>query len=551
MIANGAVVLRVTSEGDGPFTISSSTGPLAMTLTTSGGTAQSSPVTLNPGTYGVIVTPPEGFGITAISCSDGDSTGNVSAKSASIVLASAESVTCTFTAANSRKKTVEVISRFMGQRNDLLLSNGPDPNRQIDRLIEASGGNAGGTTGGGGSAGFSEGSKPLGGGMGPSRLVNTGDASFNSSFAAPGLASAQRGPSSGPRSFDDRLDALGLAPSGPRDEQAGLSPIRVTGSTEGASRFSFSTSLSQMTRFNDDVAARKAKEAESAAESDYGGGPMALGAGKLTGAKTGAKRAFSPLDIWAEGHFLSFADNRNNADSDGHFGVFYVGADYIVKPWLLVGLLAQYDTMHQRSTTQVFDIKGSAWMAGPYATVRLSENIFLQGRLAAGRSTNEVSPFLTYTDTFSTKRWLATTALVGRWQVGNWQIQPSASLAYIEDVSEAYTDSLGVGIPGLKASLGQFKAGPQFSYRHVLAGGTLLEPRFGAELIWNFTASDKVADFGGTLSGPEELRGRIELGLRTQFTNGVGLDLSGSYDGIGSDSFHALGAKATVRVPLN
>ncbi len=543
VVPNGQVILKVvTSEGDGPFAFSSATGSLAMTLTTSGGNAQSSPVTLNPGTYGVTVTPPDGFGITAISCSDGDSTGNASAKSASIVLASAESVTCTFTAANSRKKTVEVITRFMGQRNDLLLSNGPDPNRQIDRLIEASGGNAGG-----GEAGFSGGSKPLGVGMAPSRLGSTGDASFNSSFAAPGVASAQRGPSSGPtggpRSFDDRLDALGVAPSAPRDEQGGLSPIRVTGNTDGASRFSFATSLSQMARVNDDIAARKAKDAALA----DGGEPMALGAGKVPG----SKRAFSPLDIWAEGHFLSFADNRNSADTDGHFGVFYVGADYIVKPWLLVGLLAQYDTMHQRSTTQAFDIKGSGWMAGPYATVRLSENIFLQGRLAAGRSTNEVSPFLTYTDTFSTKRWLATTALVGRWQVGNWQIQPSATLSHIEDVSEAYTDTLGVGIPGLKASLGQFKAGPQVSYRHVLADGTLLEPRFGAELIWNFTASDKVADFGGTLSGPEELRGRIELGLRTQFTNGVGLDLSGSYDGIGSDTFHALGAKATVRVPLN
>jgi outer membrane autotransporter protein len=207
--------------------------------------------------------------------------------------------------------------------------------------------------------------------------------------------------------------------------------------------------------------------------------------------------------------------------------------------------------MQQRSLTQAFDIKGSGWMAGPYATVRLSENIFLQGRLAAGRSTNEVSPFLTYPDTFSTKRWLASSTLVGRWQVGNWQIRPSASISYIEDVSEAYTDSLGVAIPGLKVSLGQFKTGPQFSYRHLLADGTLLEPRFGAEVIWNFAASDNVADFGGTLSGPEEIRGRVELGLKTQFTNGVGLDVSGSYDGIGSSSFSALGAKATVRMPLN
>ena len=47
------------------------------------------------------------------------------------------------------------------------------------------------------------------------------------------------------------------------------------------------------------------------------------------------------------------------------------------------------------------------------------------------------------------------------------------------------------------------------------------------------------------------MRGRVELGLKTQFTNGVGLDVSGSYDGIGSSSFSALGAKAKIRIPLN
>ncbi len=33
--------------------------------------------------------------------------------------------------------------------------------------------------------------------------------------------------------------------------------------------------------------------------------------------------------------------------------------------------------------------------------------------------------------------------------------------------------------------------------------------------------------------------------------SGVGVDFSGSYDGIGSDSFEAVTGKATLRVPLN
>jgi hypothetical protein len=44
----------------------------------------------------------------------------------------------------------------------------------------------------------------------------------------------------------------------------------------------------------------------------------------------------------------------------------------------------------------------------------------------------------------------------------------------------------------------------------------------------------------------EEVRGRIELGVKAQFPNGIGLDLSGSYDGIGSRDFQSVGTRSTT-----
>jgi hypothetical protein len=73
----------------------------------------------------------------------------------------------------------------------------------------------------------------------------------------------------------------------------------------------------------------------------------------------------------------------------------------------------------------------------------------------------------------------------------------------------------------------------------------------GLEAIWNFESSDDVADFGGTLAGPQEVRGRVELGIAAQLTDGLTLDLSGSYDGIGSDNYDALTGRAMLRMPLN
>ncbi len=531
---NGSIILAVAaSEGDGTFSFASPTPALTTSLITSGGSGQTSAVSLNPGTYTVTVGLPAGFGLTSVSCSDGDSAGSTATRSATIVLAPAETVTCTFSSVNSRKRTVEVISHFMSRRADLLLSNGPDPNRQIDRLIEAGGGS------GASGAGFAEGggSGSYGALGGPSRFANSAGGTTGSPFG--GFPAANRFTGNGRRSIEERIGELGLGSSLPDEAPPGLSPVTVTGSNDGPMRMSFATSLAQVMRFNAEVEKRRSA-GELGSEADLA--PDAL---------AGPRAAASPFDIWAEGHYRVFSDDRDRQDADGHFGVVYLGADYVVTPWLLVGALVQYDSMEESSRKDNYRVEGHGWMAGPYATVRLSDEIFWQGRAAWGTSSNKVSPFLTYSDDFDSERWLVSSTLAGRWQIGPWQLRPSATLAYIEDVSEAYTDSLGVPIPGVKVSLGQLKAGPEVSYRFSFADGTQIEPHLGLQAVWNFASSDEVADFGGTLTGPEELRGRIELGLRAAFQSGVAVDFSGSYDGIGSDTFHSTGGRITVRVPLN
>ncbi|MCL4766174.1 MAG: Ig-like domain repeat protein [Hyphomicrobiaceae bacterium] len=531
---NGSIILAVAaSEGDGTFSFTSPTPALTTSLMTSGGSGQASAASLNPGTYTVMVGLPTGFGLTSVTCSDGDSTGSTATRSATIVLAPAETVTCTFSSVNSRKKTVEVISHFMSRRADMLLSNGPDPNRQVDRLLEAGGGS------GASGAGFAE-----GGGLGspsalggPSRFANSAAGTAGSPFG--GFSGTNQFTGNGRRSIEERIGELGLGSSLPDETPPGLSPVTVTGSNDGPMRMSFATSLAQVMRYNAEIEKRRST------------GELGSGANLAPDALARPRAVASPFDIWAEGHYRVFSDDRDRQDADGHFGVVYLGADYVVTPWLLIGALVQYDSMEESSRKDNYRIEGHGWMAGPYATVRLSDEIFLQGRAAWGTSSNTVSPFLTYSDDFDSERWLVSSTLVGRWEFGRWQLRPNATLAYIEDVSSAYTDSLGVPIPGVKVSLGQLKAGPEVSYRFSFADGTEIEPHLGLHAIWNFASSDEAADFGGTLTGPEELRGRIELGLRAAFQGGVAVDFSGSYDGIGSETFHSTGGRITVRVPLN
>ena len=482
VINTGKLILKVvTVDDDGAFKFSSSAPALNLTLTTSGHTAQSAPIDLVAGTYSVAIAPPSGFGLTSIACSDGDSTGTPASKLITINITPSENVTCTVGAANSAKKTAGIIGKFMGKRADMMLSQGPDGGRQIDRLIDHN--------------------------SAPDNTGAPGETKTASALIPPApKVGGGRG------SFEQRMSDI-------RGDNG------VEGSSEGSSSLSFSTSLS--------------KAMSLGAKTRPDGSPVAAPAKK------------SLFDIWTEVRYTSFDDARGGVDTGGHFGIAYLGADYIVSRNLLVGVLAQVDDMAETSGTGGYKISGKGWMAGPYATLKLSDHVYLQSRAAWGKSDNLVSPYGTYGDHFTTTRWLASAALVGHWAFGNWQLRPTASVAMMEDTSVSYVDSLGVTIPGVKVSLGQFKAGPEVSYRYTLPSGTVIEPRLGAHVIWNFHGSELPVDLGGTLTGPEGVRGRIEVGLGLKLYDGVMIDLGAAYDGIGSGDFSAVTGKATVRVPLN
>lgn len=431
------------------------------------------------------------------------------------------------TVTDQRFKTVEAIGNFLSLRNDMLLSHEPEAGRQIDRLLQFAQGGGSSFTGGDPSpAGYGIPNRGNFAAGGNANLDNTSLGSF-----AGAMGMRDSGAYSGAFDSLERAIQRSVGFDGIGNDTVPDSFYPQMGSLRGSADgsgvdVSFATSLAEIMR--------SAGSADATKLNAYGGG-----------------RSASRFDVWLQGQYATFGDDRNLTDSSGHFGVVYLGADYVVKPWLLIGGMVQYDQMKQTSSIASFETQGHGWMAGPYATVRLSDGLFLQARAAWGASNNEVSPFLTYTDSFDSTRWLISGALTGNWTDGAWQFRPSAKFSYIEDTSDAYLDTFGVLIPSVTTSLGQFEATPEVSYVHTFDSGTRLEPRVAGSLIWNFDSSESVTAFGGTLAGPQELRGKVEAGVGLRFKNGVVLDIAGSYDGIGSDDYEATSVSAGVRIPMN
>lgn len=146
----GFVTITQNTDADGTFAYASAEPLLTFNLVTTGGTGTQGPVTLPPATYVVTVTPPAGFSTSAIACNDADSTGVAGTGVITIVLASAENVTCTVTSSETVNRTRRIIANFIQRRNDALLANEPDGSRFIYRHK----GGFSGSNGFGGAGGF-------------------------------------------------------------------------------------------------------------------------------------------------------------------------------------------------------------------------------------------------------------------------------------------------------------------------------------------------------------------------------------------------------------
>ena len=315
------------------------------------------------------------------------------------------------------------------------------------------------------------------------------------------------------------------------------------GSAEaGAGRLSFSTSMNQIAQANAAAAAGKLTQGRPDGQMNLGGtdGPIA-----------------SPyfvqsngLDVWAEGHFQRWEVDQAGGDHSGNFGILYLGADYLLNPWILVGALVQFDWMDDESKTLGSEIDGNGWMAGPYVSLKLAPNILFDARGAWGQSDNEISPLGTYTDSFDTDRWLAKANLTGNWFVQRLRVSPSVGVIYVEETQDGYVDLLGTSIDSYSAHLGRLMFGPEFGYAIERRDGMILEPHVAFTGMWDFD-KDNTATIGGLTTGSDDFRVKVEGGLIVQATNGVSGRAALTYDGIGSDNFSAWGGQLWLSVPWN
>jgi len=386
-------------------------------------------------------------------------------------------------------ETAAVLGSHLETRAALVLQNAPEVSRRLDRLT-GTGGSAGGISGFG---------ITMGAGVLPFAMNLAAD-EMRFSMSLLGASRAEAGrmvPSRGGRMTGGVADPLG-------DSLFGMADDTLLGSVSPA------------------------------AEEDT-----------LLGAATGSGLPADPMtrrfDIWVEGRFARF----DAPGGDGHFGILHFGADYLVTPGLLVGAGIQFDWLEE-DTVLGGSIDSQGFLAGPYLTARLSENLFLDLRAAWGTADADVSPFGTYVDGVESDRALFTGALIGDFESGNLRIRPEARLTWYREETSSYVDGLGVTIPGFTIESGYFEFGPELAYAIAMHDGASLLPSLTLQGVWTF-AQDNTASAPSNAPGLADtgLRGRVELGL-AYARPGFSIAAATYYDGIGDTDFESWGARVKL-----
>ncbi len=249
-------------------------------------------------------------------------------------------------------------------------------------------------------------------------------------------------------------------------------------------------------------------------------------------------------DLWGEAHYTRFTDAGSRS---GDFAIGYLGIDCQIHASAIAGVLVEIDRMNDKIDSVDSVASGTGWMVGPYATVRLTPNLYFDARAAWGRSDNSVST-AGVTGDFDTEIWLVHARLTGNFLRDDYRITPEVSVSYIEEARDAFVNSAGNSIAAYTAGLGRLKFGPEIAKRILTSSGNYVEPFVSLNGVWDFYNTNVAV---GNTTYSNDLRGMVKAGIILRKPNGINFRLAAKYDGIGAGSYSAYGGEFWLNIPLN
>ncbi len=231
------------------------------------------------------------------------------------------------------------------------------------------------------------------------------------------------------------------------------------------------------------------------------------------------------LGLWVQGGYTSMDGDDTGGEFDGNVINFLAGVDYKVRPTMVVGVAIGYEDLDIDTSFNNGTFEGEGYGITPYFGVALNDRWSLQ--MLAGWTTVEydtTSNFGAITSTFDADRLYGSATVSGSFKVtNNIHIAPKASVLYLTEDQDGFTDSAGNVSAGSTIDLGRLSAGGTISY---LAGKVTPFVRILGE--YDFVKEDGVALGNGNFSSDDKAGLNATLGLNLNMGNGWSGNVEGT-----------------------
>jgi len=255
----------------------------------------------------------------------------------------------------------------------------------------------------------------------------------------------------------------------------------------------------------------------------------------IGGADDSALAPAQDINIWANIRGSGIVRiNPSAADLNGAQINVTAGLGYRLLPDLTIGAFTGYESFGYDFKSLSGRLDGRGGTVGAYAGWLLAPNLrwdVLGGWSALSYDANSGGA----SGHFSGSRWLASTALTGQFELGDFTIEPTINAQGIWEHQQAWTDSLGGAQAARDAASGRIALGGRVMAPSTDLGDLTITPYVGFYGDWHFAGTDALPSGVDEIGLAKGWSGRIIGGVDLVSSGAGSLGLSGEYGGLGSD----------------
>ncbi|WP_430395893.1 autotransporter outer membrane beta-barrel domain-containing protein [Ferrovibrio sp.] len=245
---------------------------------------------------------------------------------------------------------------------------------------------------------------------------------------------------------------------------------------------------------------------------------------------------------WMQGSYASVENSQAGLQMDGNVYNLVGGLDYKLSDRFLVGLSLAYENLDLTTTFNNGSTKNDGLSVIPYVGFQLNNTWSVSASGGYGMLNYDVVRNTNVRGSFDAERWFVSGNLNGAYNFGRWVVLPTVGVMYLEEKSDAYTESTGGLVVSNTSKLGRLSFGGNVGYAFEK-----VMPYVKVVGEYDFEKNAPVALGNGTFSNDDKLGAQLGLGLNFFGAGGISGNLEGAYLSAGRQDLDVWSVSARLR----